>query len=553
MSNIYIQEPHTNGKVIIHTTSGDIAIELFSKEAPKACRNFVQLALEGYFDNTIFHRVVPGFIIQGGDPTGSGHGGESIYGGPFVDEFHTRLRFVRRGLVAMANSGKNDNRSQFFITLDRTDELQNKHTIFGKVVGETLFNVLKIGELETDENERPLYPPKIISTEVVGNPFDDIIPRITAAEKLAQETTTIVIEPRKKKLKKNVALLSFGDEASEFEDGQNLKIKSSHDLVENDPRLSKEVSVKEFEIKKNDSSAKTEKANVEQSKLQEVKDKIHDVKKRKKNDDDSDDNTDSAEEFDRKMKENIRQQQESIRLKKESKMTQLPKSEAVRQEIEQVKQDIRKLNRSREPGEEDERAKKKAKKSFVQLERQKYLSSGKAVSGKRKRGSETDTLEKLKAFLTKIETAVPSETEPPLITKEDAEPCLLHSVPNCLSCQDTFGKSQKDDTDEGWLAHQLVFEKDHKGKDLMQRRDDPNDYVVIDPLARKKQAVEEEREKRDQKGGINEVFVKSRHRERKRHSEHYNHDSGRNQSRGRGRNTDPDRYRPRDYGSGEKS
>lgn len=107
----------------------------------------------------------------------------------------------------MANAGKNDNRSQFFITLDRTDELQNKHTIFGKVVGETLFNVLKIGELEIDENERPLYPPKITSTEVVWNPFDDIIPRITVAEKLAQEAAAAAIaqreeEPRKKKPKK---------------------------------------------------------------------------------------------------------------------------------------------------------------------------------------------------------------------------------------------------------------------------------------------------------------------------------------------------------------
>jgi peptidyl-prolyl cis-trans isomerase SDCCAG10 len=106
----------------------------------------------------------------------------------------------------MANAGKNDNRSQFFITLDRTDELQNKHTIFGKVVGETLFNVLKIGELEIDENERPLYPPKITSTEVVWNPFDDIIPRITVAEKLAQEAAAAAIaqreEPRKKKFKK---------------------------------------------------------------------------------------------------------------------------------------------------------------------------------------------------------------------------------------------------------------------------------------------------------------------------------------------------------------
>lgn len=92
--------------------------------------------MEGYYTNTIFHRIVAGFIIQGGDPEGTGEGGESVFedGQPFADEFHSRLRFVRRGLVAMANSGQpNDNRSQFFITLDATPELQNKHTIFGKV------------------------------------------------------------------------------------------------------------------------------------------------------------------------------------------------------------------------------------------------------------------------------------------------------------------------------------------------------------------------------------------------------------------------------------
>uniref|UniRef100_A0A8C7EI03 Peptidyl-prolyl cis-trans isomerase n=1 Tax=Nothoprocta perdicaria TaxID=30464 RepID=A0A8C7EI03_NOTPE len=120
-------------QVLLRTTAGDIDIELWSKEAPKACRNFVQLCMEEYYNNTIFHRVVPGFIIQGGDPTGTGSGGDSIYGAPFKDEFHSRLRFNRRGLVAMANAGPHDNGSQFFFTLGRADELNNKHTIFGKV------------------------------------------------------------------------------------------------------------------------------------------------------------------------------------------------------------------------------------------------------------------------------------------------------------------------------------------------------------------------------------------------------------------------------------
>lgn len=76
------------------TTVGDIDVELWSKETPKTCRNFIQLCLEGYYDNTIFHRVVKGFIVQGGDPKGDGTGGESIYGEPFKDEFHQRLRLI---------------------------------------------------------------------------------------------------------------------------------------------------------------------------------------------------------------------------------------------------------------------------------------------------------------------------------------------------------------------------------------------------------------------------------------------------------------------------
>ncbi|KAB7494501.1 Peptidyl-prolyl cis-trans isomerase CWC27-like protein [Armadillidium nasatum] len=151
MSNIYIQEPPTEGKILLTTSAGDIDIELWSKEAPKACRNFVQLCLEGYYNDTIFHRVVPKFIVQGGDPTGTGTGGESIYDGPFKDEFHSRLRFVRRGLVAMANAGPNDNGSQFFFTLGPCPELQNKHTIFGKIAGDTIYNLPRFEEGERDK------------------------------------------------------------------------------------------------------------------------------------------------------------------------------------------------------------------------------------------------------------------------------------------------------------------------------------------------------------------------------------------------------------------
>ena len=130
-----------------------------------------------YYDRTKFFRVVPDFIVQGGDPTNTGHGGESIWSKPFSDEFHSRLRFVRRGLVAMANSGKDDNGSQFFFTLAPTRELQNKHTIFGKVAGNTVYNMLKLQDGIVDEDEKPKYPNKVLRTKVIKNPFDDLKPR----------------------------------------------------------------------------------------------------------------------------------------------------------------------------------------------------------------------------------------------------------------------------------------------------------------------------------------------------------------------------------------
>uniref|UniRef100_A0A4W4FG71 Spliceosome-associated protein CWC27 homolog n=1 Tax=Electrophorus electricus TaxID=8005 RepID=A0A4W4FG71_ELEEL len=252
MSNIYIQEPPTNGKVLIKTSAGDIDIELWSKEAPKACRNFTQLCMEGYYDGTIFHRVVPDFIVQGGDPTGTGTGGQSIYGRSFKDEFHSRLRFNRRGLVALANAGTNDNGSQFFFTLGRADELNNKHTIFGKVTGDTVYNMLRLAEVECDSDERPLNPHKIRSTEVLHCPFDDIIPREI---KVRKEKVKEEGKKSQSKATKNFSLLSFGEEAEEEEEMVNQvsqtmkgKSKSSHDLLKDDPKLSSVPAVERYLI-----------------------------------------------------------------------------------------------------------------------------------------------------------------------------------------------------------------------------------------------------------------------------------------------------------------
>jgi len=210
----YVTEPPTAGKVLLQTSYGPIDIELWSKEAPKATRNFVQLCLEGYYNQSIFHRVVKNYLVQTGDPTGSGFGGESIYGAPFSDEYHSRLRFSHRGIVACASFEKNKNGSQFFITLDIAPELNKKNTIFGKVTGDSFFNLLRFNSLEVDSNDRPVKPPRIISVEVLWNPFEDIVPRpkeikLEPVVDTKPKITTPVV--------RNLSLLSFGDEAKEDE------------------------------------------------------------------------------------------------------------------------------------------------------------------------------------------------------------------------------------------------------------------------------------------------------------------------------------------------
>ncbi|GAB6281867.1 MAG: peptidylprolyl isomerase [Ignavibacterium sp.] len=119
---------------VINTNMGTIELELFESAAPKTVENFIGLSNKNYYDSVIFHRVIDNFMIQGGDPTGTGRGGESIWGEPFEDEIVDTLKFDKPGLLAMANAGPNTNGSQFFITTVSTPWLNGHHTIFGKVI-----------------------------------------------------------------------------------------------------------------------------------------------------------------------------------------------------------------------------------------------------------------------------------------------------------------------------------------------------------------------------------------------------------------------------------
>ncbi|HUZ92694.1 MAG TPA: peptidylprolyl isomerase [Candidatus Paceibacterota bacterium] len=155
--------------ITLKTSLGDITFATFDDDAPKTVQNFITLANKGFYNNVIFHRVISGFMIQGGDPTGTGTGGP---GYSFADELNPSTPSYQagyvRGVVAMANAGPNTNGSQFFIMLQDTS-LPHNYTIFGKVVsGQDVVDA--IGNLPTNSNDRPLNPPVIKNVVVADNP-----------------------------------------------------------------------------------------------------------------------------------------------------------------------------------------------------------------------------------------------------------------------------------------------------------------------------------------------------------------------------------------------
>ena len=150
----------------METTMGEIEIELYPTKTPKTVENFVGLSLKGYYNGIIFHRVIKDFMIQGGDPTGTGTGGESYFGKSFEDEFDSSLQHTGPGVLSMANAGPNTNGSQFFITLVATPWLDGKHSVFGKVIkGQEVVDA--IGNVATSKPfDKPLEDVKIVKIEI---------------------------------------------------------------------------------------------------------------------------------------------------------------------------------------------------------------------------------------------------------------------------------------------------------------------------------------------------------------------------------------------------
>jgi len=157
--------PSMGNVAVVHTTMGDMTFVLFPKECPKTCENFIMHSKDGYYNETIFHRVIKNFMIQGGDPLGDGTGGESIWGGEFEDEFHRNLRHDRPGVLSMANAGPNSNGSQFFVTTVPCPWLNDKHTVFGRL--SKGMDVLKAIEGVHTTDEKPDEDIKIINVDIL--------------------------------------------------------------------------------------------------------------------------------------------------------------------------------------------------------------------------------------------------------------------------------------------------------------------------------------------------------------------------------------------------
>ncbi|XP_050702213.1 RING-type E3 ubiquitin-protein ligase PPIL2-like [Eriocheir sinensis] len=160
------------GYVSLKTNLGTLNLEVYCDTVQKAAENFIRLSDRGYYDGTKFHRSIRHFMIQGGDPEGTGNGGESIWGKPFKDEFRSNLSHKGRGVLSMANSGPDTNKSQFFITYRSCPHLDTKHTIFGRVVG-GLATLSAMEAIETDNKDCPIEDIRIEEAVVFVDPFKE--------------------------------------------------------------------------------------------------------------------------------------------------------------------------------------------------------------------------------------------------------------------------------------------------------------------------------------------------------------------------------------------
>ncbi|CRG95745.1 peptidyl-prolyl cis-trans isomerase, putative [Plasmodium gallinaceum] len=280
MSEVYSIEPKTSGKVIIYTSLGELEVLLFSNECPIACKNFIQLCLNNYYNKNKFFRIIPKFLIQTGDHTNTGLHNEYAFKEPFKNEYNSRLKFLYTGCLSFANLNidKPSNGSQFFITLDKVEYLNNKSTLFGKVAKHSIYNLLKFNNIKTNKNDEPIEDiPYIEYIKIIENPFHHLVPYTNYEDNLKDDKPNTKSESLKKKEKKQLKcnLLSFNYNISEKDEGSeneeiNLEEKSEEEKSEEE-KSEEEKSEEEKNEEEKSEGEKNEEEKSEEEKSEEEK------------------------------------------------------------------------------------------------------------------------------------------------------------------------------------------------------------------------------------------------------------------------------------------
>lgn len=248
-------EPATTAKVVLITTKGPIEIELWAKEVPNISRQFIQNCLDKKYIGTTFNKVIKDYLVQ----TSKIKESETSQ---LKDEFHSRLKFNKRGLVgAVHNDRRNSNNvDSLFITLKPAPEFNNNYVLFGKIMGDSIYNVVKINESELESEETPMYPAEIIDIQILIQYFDDLV-----------ESKEHIAEPPKKKAKKAKKPRVQLDYALEDEEDTGFKMKSAHDLL-SDSKLSNKLyaNKKKGSLEDNEKQKIVEKAQDNNMKIKKI-------------------------------------------------------------------------------------------------------------------------------------------------------------------------------------------------------------------------------------------------------------------------------------------
>lgn len=552
MSSQYTTEPPPTASVLLHTTAGPLTVSLFANQTPLTCRNFLQHVLDEDYNNNLFHRVSPGFVIQTGDPTGTGEGGQNIYEDreferydddwarvmgrekdekiQFGDEIHSRLKFNRRGLVGMAK-GTGDGAgygSQFFITLgDCRAQLDGKCTMFGRIEGDGIYNVVKIAEGELVEGtERPIYPEKIIKAEILELPKGDAWQKMRKRVKVAERVVEAPAKKKAPKKKGGKTLLSFGGDEGEDDAGEVAvrpkKAKFNPALID---------AASEPAPVKNGAASKQHPTTTNSRQQSPPPPKPTIPNKRKASPLRVTKSPSPSPVHRRKPSMHDPTTQLPLRDPESPSRSPTPedpstaKTSSLQAEIAALKASMR---RNVATTTSDSKHKKSALESLIPPTSTRGRKRPRP--GESHAQDDANALKMLNAFRARLDTVDTSASktahEPNGVSKhnepksaepepkpvpapapaddEEATLCDLHFIANCQSCSrwdedgaDPEAGPNEDDDNRQWMSHSLSFAKDRLGKDLTWKKKNEEELVVIDPREREKELKSEKRRDRD--------------------------------------------------------